>query len=108
MNSVNYLEKDLDCSINHTHPPAEESEERDDEFDKVVRQGLKAMEPPRRAVNVVGHGIGNWLGLHREKTQGQGDKCHGSISSLMNGFLPEVLQSFSDLQTFSKHRLLTA
>lgn len=108
MNSASYLEKDLDCSINHTHPPAEESEERDNELDKVVRQGLKAMEPPRRAVHVVWHGIGNWLRLHREKAQGQGDKYHGNTSSLMNGFLPEVLQSFSDLQTFSKHSLLTA
>lgn len=58
-----YLEQDLDSSVDHAHPPAQEGEERDNELDEVVGQRLEAMEPPGRAVQVVGHGVGDWLGL---------------------------------------------
>lgn len=57
------LEEDLDCSIDHTHPPAEEGEEREDELNEVVGQRLEAMNPPRGAMHVVGQGVWNWLGL---------------------------------------------
>lgn len=61
-----YLEQDLECSVDHAHPPAHEGEERDNELNEVVGQGLKAMEPPWGAVHIVGHGVGNWLGLELE------------------------------------------
>lgn len=53
MNSLSYLEKNLDDPVGQTHAPAEEGEERGDELDEVVRQRLKAMEPPRGAMHVV-------------------------------------------------------
>lgn len=63
VNSASYLEQDLDCSVDHAHPPAQEGEEREDELDEVVGQRLEAMKPPRGAMHVVGHGVRNWLGL---------------------------------------------
>lgn len=63
LNSASYLEQDLDCSVDHAHPSAQEGEEWEDELDEVVWQRLEAMEPPRGAMHVVGHGVRNWLGL---------------------------------------------
>lgn len=65
MNSESYLEQDLDCSVDHAHPPAQEGKEREDELNEVVGQCLEAMKPPRGAMHVVGHGVWNWLGLER-------------------------------------------
>lgn len=66
VNSVSYLEQDLDRSVNHAHPPAQEGEEREDELDEVVGQRLEAVKPPRGAMHVVGHGVRNRLGLGRD------------------------------------------
>lgn len=65
VNTVSYLEQDLDCSVDHAHPPAQEGEEREDELNEVVGQSLEAMQPPRGAMHVVGHGVWNWLRLKR-------------------------------------------
>lgn len=62
-NGARYLEQDLDCSVDHTHPPAQEGEEREDELDEVVGKRLEAMEPPRGAMHVVRHGVRHRLGL---------------------------------------------
>lgn len=66
VNSVTYLEQDLDYSVDHAHPPAQEGEEWEDELDEVVGQRLEAMKPPRGPVHVVGHRVRNWLGLGRD------------------------------------------
>lgn len=63
--AVSYLEQDLDRPVDHAHPPAQEGKEREDELNEVVGQRLEAMEPPRRAMHVVGHGVGNRLGLQK-------------------------------------------
>lgn len=60
---TSYLEKDLNCSVDHAHPPAQEGEEWENELNEVVGQCLEAMKPPRRAMHVVGHGVWNWLRL---------------------------------------------
>lgn len=65
MNSDSYLEQDLDCSVDHAHPPAQEGEEREDELDEVVGQRLETMKPPWEAMHIVGHGVWNRLGLER-------------------------------------------
>lgn len=67
VNGASYLEQDLDGSIDHTHPPAQEGEEREDELDEVVGQRLEAMEPPRGAMHVVRHGVRNRLGLGKRR-----------------------------------------
>lgn len=36
VSSLTYLEQDLDHSVDHAHPPAQEGEEGDDELDEVV------------------------------------------------------------------------
>lgn len=65
VNAVSYLEQDLDCSVDHAHPPAQEGEEREDELNEVIGQRLEAMKPPRGAMHVVRHGVWNWLRLKR-------------------------------------------
>lgn len=42
-----YLEKDLQHPVKNAHPPSEEQEERHEELQEVVAEGLKAVEPPR-------------------------------------------------------------
>lgn len=64
-----YLEKDLDRSVDHAHPPAQERKEREDELDEVVWQSLKTMEPPRGAVHVIRHGVGYRLRLSKQKSK---------------------------------------
>lgn len=61
--SGRYLEQDLDGSVHQAHPAAQEGEEGEDELDQVVGQSLEAVEPPRGAVQVVGHGVRNRLRL---------------------------------------------
>lgn len=63
--AATYLEQDLDRPVDHAHPPAQEGKEREDELNEVVGQRLEAMEPPRRAMHVVRHGVGNRLGLQK-------------------------------------------
>lgn len=58
-----YLKENLDGSVHHAQPAAQEGEEGSDELNEVVGQSLEAVEPPRGAVQVVGHGVWHWLGL---------------------------------------------
>lgn len=60
---ASYLEQNLDRPVDHAHPPAQEGEQREDELDEVVGERLEAVEPPRGAVHVVGHGVRDRLGL---------------------------------------------
>lgn len=53
--------------MKNAHPAPEEQEERHEEFQEVVAECLKVMEPPRRPVQVVGHRVGHWLGLWGQK-----------------------------------------
>lgn len=62
---VHYLKEDLDGSVDYAHPPAHNGKEWCNELDEVVGQSFKAVEPPRRAMKVVGHWVWNWLGLER-------------------------------------------
>ncbi len=67
---ASYLEQDLDCSVDHAHPPAQEGEEGKDELYEVVGQRLKAMKPPRGAMHVVRHGVRHRLGLGGDRGAG--------------------------------------
>lgn len=65
--NVRYLEKDLDRSVEHAHPPAQEGEKWENELNEVVGERLEAMKPPRRAMHVVGHGVWYWLRLESSR-----------------------------------------
>lgn len=64
--TINYLEEDLNGTIDHAHPSAQESEKRENKLDEVVGQSLKAVKPPRGAMQVIGQGVGHWLGLRND------------------------------------------
>lgn len=49
------------------HGTSQEDEEGDHELQEVVAEGLEAVEPPRGAVQDVGHGVGHRLRLWVQK-----------------------------------------
>lgn len=66
-----HLEEDLKRPVHHAHTASHEGKEWDDEFDEVIGEGLKPMEPPWGMMHVVGHGVRNRLSLKhgtRQKT----------------------------------------
>ena len=58
-----HLEQDLQGPVDDAHPPSEEDEEGHHQLQEVVAEGLEAVEPPRGAVQEVGHRVGHRLCL---------------------------------------------
>lgn len=58
-----HLEQNLQGPVDDAHPPSEEDEEGHQKLQEVVAERLEAVEPPRGAVQEVGHGVGHWLCL---------------------------------------------
>lgn len=65
---VTNLEQDLQGAMEDAHPPSEEDEEGYHQLQEVVAECLEAMDPPWRAVQEVGHGVGHRLCLWDRRT----------------------------------------